>query len=230
MRGFLTLACFAMIFAGSQAAYTYLTNREPLKIPLATYQKQKPSAKWLHLTECELDLLGARHFNYIESDHAPEMLIPLKTAGATNHLVYVLLAIRDDKLKLQIEALSLAEAIYNPDAPAPTNDAPQIVSRDIQGLARFGIELNTEERAELLSLHSGLAEDFVILDEGEKPSLLLALMAPAGVALMLWLIVSSLRNFKQTTARLAAPGAAPSSSPQAAPLAEKKGAPEDAPD
>ena len=231
MRGFLTLACFAMIFAGSQAAYTFLTNRAPLKIPLANYQKEKPTAKWLHLTGCELDLFGARHFNYIESDHAPEMLIPLKSPGASNQFVHALLAIRDDKLQLQIEALSLAESNYDPDAPPPTNAAPQIVIRDIQGLVRFGIELETEEREELLSLHPGLAQDFVILDEGHKPSWLLALMAPAGVALMLWLIISSLRDFKKSTTRLAAANAGTSSSPPAAPIAEKKkGAPEDAPD
>jgi len=231
MRGFLTLACFAMIFAGSLAAYTFLTNREPVTIPLAKYQKQKPPAKWLHLTDCELDLFGARHFNYIESDHAPEMLIPLRTPGATNAPVYALLSIRDDKLQLQIEALSLAEAVGALDEPAGTNVTRRTAPRDVRGLVRFGIELSTENRAELLSLHPGLAEDFVILDEGAKPSWLLALMLPAGLGLMLWLIVSSLRNFRKATAAPAGQSASLTPPAPSAPIAEKKkGAPEDAPD
>lgn len=218
MRGFLTLACFAMILTGSQAAYTVLTNRAPSVLTLVKYQREKPSVKWLHLTECELDLSGARKFNYIESDHATEMLVPLKASGSTNEQVYALLAVRDEKLRRRIEVLSLAAAA--PPAPAwaqdKTNNAPVVVQRDVRGLVRFGLETAMENNVELRALHPGLAENFVIIDEGVKPSWLLASMLPAGIAVMFWLIVSSLRDFKRRTLLSAAQCAEPPMPPPAA--------------
>lgn len=231
MRGFLTLACFAMIIVGSQAAYTVLNNRAPVKITLAKYQKEKPAAKWLQLTECELDLPGARYFNYIESDHAPEPLIPLiSSGGASNQPIHALAAIRDEKLRRQIEALSLAETVFRPNAPVETNTVPLFVKRDVKGLVRFGWESATDNREELLALHPGLAEDFIIIDAGSKPSWPLALMLPAGLGLMIWLLVSSMRNFKKAAQGRPPQSAAPSPSPTAASTPDKsKGAPGDAP-
>lgn len=226
MRGFLTLACFVMILAGSQAAYTVLTNRAPVALPLAKYEKEKPPAKWLRLTDCELDLSGARNFNYIESDHATEMFVPLKPSGSTNPSVCVLLAIRDKTLRAQIEILSLAAAGPPTRASAGTNDAPVVVRRDVHGLVRFGLETALEETASLRAFHPGLAEDFIIIDEGAEPSWLLALMLPAGLGVMIWLMASSLKNFKRRARPAAPQGAGPSQPSPALPPSEmKEGAP-----
>lgn len=218
MRGFLTLACFAMILAGSQAAYTVLINRAPTALTLAKYQLEKPSAKWLHLTECELDLSGARNFNYIESDHATEMFVPLKASGSSNTQVHALLAVRDEKLRHQIEILSLAAATPPSPAwtPAETNNAPVVVQRDVRGLVRFGLETAFEDNEELQALHPSLVENFVIIDEGAKPSWFLALMLPAGIGVAVWLIVSSLGDFKRRTQLSAAQNTGPPKPPPTA--------------
>lgn len=182
------MAAFAMMAAGAQATYLITTNRTPAEITLAEFHKHRPAARWLKLTECELDLLNARHFNYVESDHAPEFLVPLRPVGAeTNAPIHALLSLQDEKLEVQVDAIAIADITRTLGPYLATNTEPLTIERDIEGVVRFGLENIVENREELRSLHPRLAEDFVIIDAGAKPSWLVAAMLPAGLGIAIWL-------------------------------------------
>ncbi len=199
-RGFLTLVGICLAVAGGQAAYLAVRERAITETPLADFHRNRPDNKWLRLTDAELDLLRARHFNYVESDHAPEFLIPLNPAGASNAPVHVLVAGLEDDYRLRVDALGLAEVTHTLNAHLATNTEPLIVARNVEGVIRFGWEKVADNRNELVALHPRLVEDFVIIDAGARPSWLMALMLPAGLAIHGWLIWSSRTRRKQADA------------------------------
>jgi len=59
--------------------------------------------------------------------------------------------------------------------------------RDVQGLVRFGLELEDEDRREIAGLAGELAPDFVILEEGARPQPWLSLGAFAAGLVVLGL-------------------------------------------
>ena len=181
-----------MIVAGGQSLLLVFKERAITEMPLEGFHQGRPDSKWLRLTGGELDLLTARHFNYIESDHASEFLVPLRPAGATNAPIHVVVAGLDDEFRLRVDAIGLAEVTHTMNSFLATNSEPLVVARDIEGLVRFGWENVAENRNELIALHPGLVEDFVIVDAGAKPSWPLALMLPGGLAIHFWLIWSRL--------------------------------------
>ncbi len=191
-RGILTLVGICMIVVGGQGSLLVFRERAPLGISLADFQRRQPENKWVRLGGGELDLLNARRFNYIESDHAAEFLVPLKSSGATNAPIHALVAGLEDEFRLRVDAIGLAEVTHSMNAFLATNSEPLAVARDIEGLIRFGWENVADNREELLALHPRLDEDFVIIDAGARPSWLLALMLPGGIAIHVWLIWSGL--------------------------------------
>ncbi len=198
LRGVIALLGFVAVVVGAQAAWLAWHDREPREIPLAEFQERRPDSKWLKLTGCELDLLDARYFNYVESDHAAEFLIPLRPADAdTNAPIHALAALHDEKLRVRVDAIALADITRTLDAFTATNAEPLAIPRDIEGVTRFGWDSVAENRRELLALHPRLVEDFVIVDVGDRPSWFLATLLPVGVGFLLWVAVTGRKGMKR---------------------------------
>ena len=201
LRGILTLVGICMIVVGGQGSLLVFRERASLEIPLGEFQQRQPGNKWVRLTGAELDLLNARRFNYIESDHAAEFLVPLRPAGATNAPIHALVAGLEDEFRLRVDAIGLAEVTHAMNAFLATNAETLAVARDVEGLIRFGWEKVADNRNELRALHPRLVEDFVIIDAGAKPSWLLAMMLPGGIAIHFWLIWSRLSGRRRKLAQ-----------------------------
>jgi hypothetical protein len=58
-----------------------------------------------------------------------------------------------------------------------------------QGLVQFGLDLSDKDTKQLKDLNLGLAEDFIIMEHGKAPRLLLGALAFAGgLAALGWLL------------------------------------------
>jgi len=72
-----------------------------------------------------------------------------------------LLAVANELTEIESDAALIELAARHRDAFFAT--------RNVSGLVRYGVDLDESERDELESLDAGLAESFVILDEGRAP-------------------------------------------------------------
>jgi hypothetical protein len=64
------------------------------------------------------------------------------------------------------------------------------ISKDIEGLVRFGLEFKSSDKFALQRENPNLAKDFIVIDEGMRPDYAVtALLFICGVALAAWLIL-----------------------------------------
>ena len=89
--------------------------------------------------------------------------------------------------------------------------------RPVQGLVRFGIELDSDDKRDLKKLYPQLTEDFVILDEGDKPSRAMTVMLPIGLFLA-WLFYWPAKKDEDEQPAGAQPPPMPSEGSQPPPL------------
>jgi hypothetical protein len=165
----------ALFWIGSQGLYTALTNRRPAVMGYDDYVKTKPTAAWLSLTNCTLDLSDASYRTVSGGTKPLELFVPVHGAGEKTEEVHVLLSTKSPDLMrtfmeiqgLKSEATAMAWMLKNHDRAFP--------KRDIQGLVRFGIEMKDKERRKLANLQSNLTKDFIILDDSKQPELMKSL-------------------------------------------------------
>ena len=179
MRGrcgcYLLILPVVLLWAGGQALYTTLSNRHPTSMSLADYSKSRPKAEWLELSDCCLAIDGGMHFE--KPGSIEEVYIPLLPPG---HLpgdkIVVLLATKDRALI----------NLYHSTADLKTEDALSgflerhkdlHFKRTVRGLVRFGIELKDKDRRKFA--------DFIILDDGNEPSLVRGLVMTGGGLVLL---------------------------------------------
>ena len=81
------------------------------------------------------------------------------------------------KVKDEHEALKFA--LTNIDRLFPKHD--------VQGLMRFGINMEDKERAKLAELNPNLDPNFIVIDDGKQPEWLLSsVLFALGLALPIW--------------------------------------------
>src|SRR5690242_4150540 len=88
---FLVILTAGMLWGGGQNLYTALRNRHPTTMSYEDYVKTKPSATWLVLTNCEIDLTDACVKTYYGSKTPTEIYVPVRSvnAGRSNEVVHV---------------------------------------------------------------------------------------------------------------------------------------------
>ncbi len=205
-----------LIWGGGQALYTGLTNFSPTEISVSDYLAKKPSAKWLTLKDCRLDLPNAAVRTVLFTKVIDELYIPVKAAGSETNgkTIEILFATKDPALMKTMERLreikdeqaALAFLMEHPDEIYPT--------RTITGMIRFGIDLKESDRDKLASLDRNLSKDFIILDDGKSPELIVAIIVLAGGLFLGYLL---LKNNPSKPTDPAAPGTLPTPAPPVAP-------------
>jgi len=198
---------------GGQGLYVYLRNPSPAELTCDAYLTQRPDAEWLALAGCQLRLTDAIYEHDLGSASRPNRLfIPVHASdaepGAKTGLVVEtrdpgLLAAYQEVLALdRRQDLSDAEA----EAYVLEHAATLFPRRDVQGLIRFGLELEDEDRREIAGLADELTPDFVILEEGARPQPWLSLGAFAAGLVVLGLALRKvLRAVRGPTPALATP-------------------------
>ena len=169
------LGCIAAIGAlylmwmGGQGLYTSVKNRAPMELACEHYDDVKPNKEWLRLTGCELNLMESSYME--ENGKAVELFIPARGPGEQEGDPISVLVATDDK-----ELLALTNEMMNFETEAQLmryfsmNRSKLYFKRDVQGLVRYGVDLDDSDRAELAGLDAALASDFVIVDDGKDPA------------------------------------------------------------
>jgi len=176
--GFGRAGCFfvvivvAFFWMGGQGLYTALLNRKPTVMSYDEYLRARPKATWLMLTNCRLALSDAAFKSYAGSKQPTELYMPVKSQESrTNREVFVLLATRDPDLMATFAEMQNLKSETEEREWVLKNKERVFPRRDVQGLVRFGIDLNDKDRRRLANLQSHLASDFIILDDGKRPEL-----------------------------------------------------------
>jgi len=167
--GVIMIGCF---WKGGQDLCTALMNTKPTVMSYDDYVQKRPKADWLKLTHCRLILPDAAFKSYGGSRIPTELFIPVEGLDSDKgSKTVVILATRNpefiatcrEMMNLKSESEGMVWALKNHERVFP--------QRDISGLVRFGIELKDKERAQLAKLQANTVQDFIILDDGSKPSL-----------------------------------------------------------
>ena len=88
----------SMLCIGGQKMHTAMTNRQPTVMAFADYTKAKPSAAWLTLTNCQLNLVHSCYLSYVGDKNAGDQdtyYIPVLDPSSDSKEVRVLLKTRN---------------------------------------------------------------------------------------------------------------------------------------
>ncbi len=206
----LPLVSIALILGGGQSVYTGLKNRKPTEISLGSLIAKKPSTEWLLINGGVLDTMNAAYTSSFGVGEAKSIYVPLvqPLSDSSEGTIHVLVITKDPALlNFTNEAREREKSMDTKDADAEfiiRNLDKLRVARPVQGLVKFGIEGNDKKTRKIRALYDNLAEDAIILEEGEAPSTGKgAGMLAAGLILGAILVVSSGR--KQAVAGGATP-------------------------
>jgi hypothetical protein len=194
MRGLIFVIAVAGLglWWGGQNLYTGLRERDPLEITCASYLKDRPDNRFLKLTECEPDLENMA-IEEGKNKEVKAVYIPMRAKGTTVGKTQIVLKRTDDAMT------SLADSL---DGPVGPNEAvaKKVLSElegPNQGLVQFGLDLSDKDMTQLKNLNLGLAEDFIIMEHGKAPRLLLGALAFAvGLAALGWLLFKIYRKVR----------------------------------
>ena len=186
----------ALCMWGGQKTYVAIRDRQQLEISCADYVKKQPSARWLKLVDCEYDFDHLAYEQESSGDKYKAVYFPLRPAGEEGGPTHIVVK-RDDAAMLQIV---YAFEHGNEHPPGMDQMVPELL-RPVEGLVQFGLDLDDKDKEELGKLNLGLANDFVILDNGSKPNLvagLILLLLGLGVGgALVWFGIMSVRERKR---------------------------------
>jgi len=180
-----------LLWSGGQGAYTAVTNWDPTQMSCKDYLARRPSGIWLKLEGCQVSLIEGSYFE--RGGRIEELFLPLRPADEPeqekSQKIQVLLSTKDPKL------LNLARQLRDIKDQgqflkfALENRDQVFAKKNVEGLMRFGVDLDDDDRKKLAGLDKELAADFLILDEGKKPSFATSLgMLGGGLVLALVLL------------------------------------------
>jgi hypothetical protein len=200
---FLPLIAIGLLIGGGQGIYTAVTNPKPKEIGIDEVAQQKPDAKWLRITGGVLDNANSAYTSAFGVGEASQVYIPLvgRTQDSTKLPIHVLVLTKDpDLVKFTNDSRKL-EKSGSTDAATKEfllkNFERLRVARDVEGVVQFGISSGGKEESKIRALYQNLADDALILEEGEKPSVLASILMMAGGLLVGgFLVMSSMRKAK----------------------------------
>lgn len=211
--GFIKLGCLgffiaiALIWGGGQEVYTSLKNREPLKMSFKDYQEQRPTAEWVSLSGAQLNLLNCAYISSKVTGATEEVFIAVEAVGdRSKEPALVLLASKEKELIDVVDLMAAKMATIKSQADL----TPELIQslfpqREVTGVVRFGISSDSKTRDELANLDLSLEKDFIIITEGEKPSLGVGAGMLAGGLLLGFLLLRGSGKEKAAPASPAPP-------------------------
>ena len=190
--GFLTLGLIrlvlpiGMFWIAGQGLYTALTNRHPVSMTFAEYAQKRPAGKWVELKATQLDVAGATWFGFLVP-HS-DVYIPLRAVDAQPDAKVCALLVTHDPATVALvgemkaiadEKSALEFVLKNHERLMPV--------RDVRGVLQFGIESESDKRRKIAKLNDNLAPNFVVIADGEHPSVLRSLWLIFASFFVAWL-------------------------------------------
>jgi hypothetical protein len=193
---FIVFVIVGLLWAGAQSLHTALTNRTPAVMSYEAYAKAKPSAKWLVITNCQLNLFRSSYLSYAGDQNPTYYYIPVHDLSSVTGQVCILLKTAEPDL---LATIAQIKGLKGDDASlvqwVRKNRARAFPRRNVQGLVCFGIDMKSTDRAELARVQNNIAQDFIILDANAQPSLAAGISySTAGLASLCGLVVYSRRK------------------------------------
>jgi hypothetical protein len=172
----LPLITIALLYGGGQSLYTSFKNRQPTEVTLESLTDKKPDAEWLRIKGGTLAAMSAAYSSAFGVGKAQSVYVPLVLpSGPGRESIHVVVLTKDPALvKFANDAKELGKKEPSEAASLEfivANAQNLKVSRTVEGLVQFGIESTDKERQELGKHFPNLADDAIILKEGEKPSM-----------------------------------------------------------
>ena len=185
MKVLLFFVVIAFIIGGGQGAYTMLTSSKLQSYTVEEYLEKSPDDKWLELTGCTLDHSDAVWMESRIGDNVKEAYIPIFDPKDEDKKskIKILLATKNPETLDLVRQLSELKSEEEAMKFMVANMDKVLAERDVQGLVRFGIELDDDDAREIKKISPNLAEDFIILDEGKKPEWHSVILLPLGLFL-----------------------------------------------
>lgn len=182
------MAILALLIIGGQGVYVAVKNPEPLEITVADYLAKKPNAEWMTLKDAEICLVEAAYKARL--GRVAEVFIPIRPVGESKDApIHILLSTEDQAVADALKAISKSAAPMKRKVAAASQQADRLFMRqDITGLTRYGILYDLFMRARLAKLNMNLAEDFVILNDGEAPNFTVN-VCMVGAGLLIWFVM-----------------------------------------
>ncbi len=199
--GCFPLLAAAMLWGGGQGLWTALRNREATTMTCAAWIAERPSAGWVRLTDCELMVDEATYESLLGGTTVRKAWIPVRAPGVEGATPLVLRTKDKAITGMMTELLETAESADDAaiDAFAAKYAGAMRPVRDIDGLVAWGIDLKSDEYEQVQEIGGEiLAEDFVVVDDGGKPSLGMSVgFTLAGVVLAGLSVGSIARRLRQ---------------------------------
>ena len=182
------IAILTLLIIGGQGVYVAVKNPDPLEITVADYLAKKPNAEWMTLKDAQISLVEAAYKARL--GRVAEVFIPIRPIGEAREApVHILLATEDPAVAAALLALSQSSTTMKKKVDAASQQADKLFMRqDITGLTRYGILYDLFMRARLAKLNMNLAEDFVILNDGEAPNFTVN-VCMVGAGLLIWFLM-----------------------------------------
>lgn len=182
---------FALLFLfftyeGVHGVYTALTSGEQLVMTCADFIAKKPANKWLKLTDANL-LYDSIVSETLFGNAVTEVYVPVIPTGAQpGAKTRILLASKKS------EDIALAKEMV--DAATDTKKQIEVAQKifslagtsgnmTIQGTVRYGLADSDSDRRKIHKLIENLETDYVVIEAGEKPTVLGGL-SKVGYALL----------------------------------------------
>ncbi len=194
MRGLIVLIIVTgvALWWGGQNFYTGIRERDPLEITCADYLKHRPDNRYLRLTECAADLDNLA-IEEGKNKEVKAVYIPMRGKGETGGQTRIVMKRTDDEMTSLVAQL---DKLGPGDEAKATRILGELEAPN-EGLIQFGLDLSDKDTKELGRLNLGLAEDFVIMERGKSPRLLLgALALAAGLLGLAWFVRGIYRKFR----------------------------------
>lgn len=175
---------FFFTYEGIHGVYTALTAGEQLEMTCADFIAKKPTNKWLKLTEA--DLLYDKMINDIMFGKVvTQVYVPVIPKGAqSNALTRILLVSKKpEEIALAQELVDAGNdlmkqiEVLNKRSKSPSH------AKTIEGVVRYGLADSDNDRRKMHKLIENLETDYVVIEDGEKPTVLGGL-TKVGYALM----------------------------------------------
>jgi hypothetical protein len=188
----LILAVGLMAFA-AQKTYVFVTNRQPTRITCAEFVGNNSNAKWVELTDCELDLKNAFGLESRVLKIEKGSYVPVRAIGAKGPAP-ILLKVNDDDPGLGIAP----QQESSPAGDTTPAALPRLVAT-VSGLIQSGFDSDrkTERALDKLARDGKVRSDYRVIEAGKKPDPADAVVGVAvllGVPAIAYMIIRNARR------------------------------------
>lgn len=164
-----------LLWGGGQMAYVGFSNRTITEISIDELIEQKPTAKWLRVTDGQIDLLNCVYKESI-SGEPKELYLPVVSKNAEGddplHVIYHTKEPEYFETFRKLQAIGKDESLSQAEVLMKMAELSDQLfqEKSIEGTVEFGIDSDSGDN-EARELFDNLAPAAIMIEAGGKPSL-----------------------------------------------------------